>query len=202
LEYINIVNRRSAFSLIELLVTMAIIIILTSLYWGSGSASRQKQAQKECRKNLQNIYIAMQIYANDHAGKFPDVPGARTSEEALDLLVPKYTANTAVFICPGSDDSALPGAESLLKRKISYALYMGRSISDSGEALMSDRQVDVSSKAIGQMVFSSTGKGPGNNHHKYGGNFLFCDGRTEESPPRAAVSLVLTQGVVLLNPKP
>src|SRR6516162_7999195 len=83
LEYINIVNRRSAFSLIELLVTMAIIIILTSLYWGSGSASRQKQAQKECRKNLQNIYIAMQIYANDHAGKFPDVPGARTSEEAL-----------------------------------------------------------------------------------------------------------------------
>ena len=65
---------------------------------------------------------------------------------------------------------------------------------------MSDSQVDTQSKAAGQLVFSSTGKPPGNNHDKSGGNVLFSDGRVERTPPNAAFSLVLTQGVVLLNP--
>jgi prepilin-type processing-associated H-X9-DG protein len=79
---------------------------------------------------------------------------------------------------------------------------MGRQAADAQEALMSDKQLDTQPKNAGQYVFSSTGKPPGNNHHKYGGNFLFCDGRLELTPARAPFSLVLTQGVVLLNPKP
>ena len=47
---------------------------------------------------------------------------------------------------------------------------------------------------------AADGKPPGNNHHQYGGNFLFCDGRTESGPATAPFSLVFTQGVVLLNP--
>ena len=191
----------SGFSLIELLVVMAILLILSSMYWGSSSGSRQRQLQKTCQKNLQKIYVAMEIYANDHGGKFPVVAGARSSEEALGALVPRYTSDTAVFICPGSKDSPLVAGESLLKSKISYAYYMGRCATEATEVLMSDRQVDTQSKATGQQVFSSTGKPPGSNHHKYGGNFLFCDGHLELSPAQTPVSLVLTQGVILLNPK-
>jgi prepilin-type processing-associated H-X9-DG protein len=67
---------------------------------------------------------------------------------------------------------------------------------------MSDKQVDNLAKASGQDVFSTTGKPPGNNHEKSGGNILFCDGRAEFSPARAPFALPLGEGVVLLNPKP
>jgi len=190
------------FSLVELLIALALVLILTTMYWGSGSRSHQRTQQKACQKNLQKIFIALEIYANDHAGKFPALTNARTSEEALDVLVPRYTADTATFICPGSKDPALPAGESFLKRRISYAYYMGRQPSEAAEVLLSDRQVDTQAKTAGQPVFSTTGKPPGNNHHKYGGNFLFCDGHLELTPARPPFSLGLTQGVVLLNPKP
>jgi len=190
-----------AFSLIELLITVAIILVLTTMYWGSSSPSRQRQLQVACQKNLQTMFIALQIYANDHSGKFPQVTNARTSEQPLDLLVPRYTSDTSIFICPSSKDSELPSAESILKRKISYAYFMGRSNNDTQEALMCDRLIDILPKTSGQNIFSSTGKPPGNNHGKSGGNFLFCDGHTEASPTRAPFSIVLTQNVVLLNPR-
>ena len=190
-----------AFSLIELLITVAIILVLTTMYWGSNSPSRQRQLQAACQKNLQTMFISLQIYANDHSSRFPEVSGANSSEQPLDLLVPRYTADTSVFICPASKNSALPPAESILKRKISYAYFMGRRNNDSQDLLMSDRLIDTQPKNAGQDIFSTTGKPPGNNHGKTGGNLLFCDGHTEGSPPRAGFSLVLTQSVVLLNPR-
>lgn len=191
---------RAGFSLLELLIVVTILLLLITMYWGFSSRDNQGRQKQNCRNNLQKIYVAMEIYANEHAGKFPEIPGARTSAEALDVLVPRYTADTATFICPGSKDSPLPGGESLRKRKISYAYYMGRRKLDASEALMSDQQVDTLAKAPGQYVFSADGKPPGNNHGQSGGNFLFGDGRTESSPARSSFSLVLTQGVVLLNP--
>ena len=188
--------------MIELLVVIALILILTMLFWGGRSSGRQRQQQQSCQKNLQKIFIAMEIYSRDSTGQFPVVAGAKTSEEALDLLVPRYTVDTGSFICPGSTDSSLIGSESLSKHKISYAYYMGRRSPDASEALMSDEQVDTLAKAAGQPAFSTTGKGPGNNHPKSGGNFLFVDGRVEHSSARSPFSLMLTQGVVLLNPKP
>jgi prepilin-type processing-associated H-X9-DG protein len=192
----------AGFSLIELLAVGAIVLLLFALYWGPGmSGNRQRELQKECQTHLQKIFLGMNIYANDHAGRFPEVAGARTSEEALDMLVPRYTVDTAMFICPGSKGSPLPGGESFRQRRISYAYYMGCSQLAPGQVLMSDAQVDTNSKAVGQDAFSGTGKPPGNNHGKLGGNLLFCDGSTEAIPARLPFSLMLTQGVVLLNPK-
>jgi prepilin-type processing-associated H-X9-DG protein/prepilin-type N-terminal cleavage/methylation domain-containing protein len=201
--YTRPVSRRgcAAFSLIELVIVVALMLILTTLYWRSGSGNRQKALLASCQNNLQKIHIAMEIFANDHAGKFPKTPGARTAEEPLDALVPRYTADTSFFICPAAKDSPLPSGESFRQRKISYAYYMGRRLADAQEPLLSDRQVDTQSKVPGQQVFSATGKPPGNNHAKSGGNVLFCDGHVQQTPAAATFSLVLTQGVVLLNPK-
>jgi prepilin-type N-terminal cleavage/methylation domain-containing protein/prepilin-type processing-associated H-X9-DG protein len=194
-------SAQAAFSLIELLIVMVLVLVLTTMYWASSSNSDQTRQQEACQKNLQKMFVAMEIYANDHAGKFPELAAARTAEEPLDMLIPRYTVDTSVFICPGTHDPALPAGESLLKGNISYAYCMGRHAADAQEILMSDRQVDTNSKTAGQNVFSINGKPPGNNHSKHGGNFLFCDGRAEHSPARAPFSITLTQGVVLLNPK-
>jgi prepilin-type N-terminal cleavage/methylation domain-containing protein/prepilin-type processing-associated H-X9-DG protein len=191
----------AAFSLLELLIVMLIVLVLTTMYWSSRSDSSQTRQLTACRNNLQKLFIALQIYAGDSGGKFPQLGSASTAEEPLDLLLPRYTIDTDVFICPGSHDQTLPAGESLQKGRISYAYYMGRRATEGPEVLMSDRQVDTNSKMTGQKVFSANGKPPGNNHSKYGGNFLFSDGHAEQSPPSAPFSIILTQGVVLLNPK-
>ncbi len=195
-------GNEAGFSLIELLVVVLILALLSTLMWRRMSGEGERSKAAECQQNLQKLFIAMQLYATDHKEAFPTVPSATHSEQALDPLVPKYTADTTVFICPASKDSPLPSGESLLKKRISYAYYMGRRLSDAEAVLVTDEQISASSKSPGQQVFSSDGKPPGNNHQKKGGNFLFCDGHADSSESAAKVSLVLTQGVVLLNPLP
>jgi prepilin-type processing-associated H-X9-DG protein len=62
--------------------------------------------------------------------------------------------------------------------------------------------VDTAPKTPGQKVFSLDGKKPGNNHNKFGGNFLFCDGNVQYTPAQLAFALSSATNVVLLNPKP
>lgn len=191
-----------AFSLVEMLVTLALMIIMFVMLYGHGAGGQQLRRKQSCQKNLQNLYVALQIFGNDHDGMLPLIPGAQTSEPVLGLLVPRCTSSTEPFICPASKDRRLPEGEPIGERKISYAYYMGRRITDTTEVLVSDAQVNTLAKQKGELVFSPDGKKPANNHHKYGGNFVFCDGRTEMSFAKAPFSLTLTQGVVLLNPKP
>ncbi len=194
--------RAAAFSLIELLIVIALMVIMYVMLMGFSSASHQRTQKELCAGNLQKIYLAMQIYDNDY-GVFPRNTNAQTSELVLNPLVPKYTADTSVFICPGGRDATIPMGAPLDKYKISYAYYMGRDTNSAeGDFLMSDRQINTLSKNIGDPVFSSNGKAPGNNHHKYGGNVLFCDGSVQDSPPNATFSLAFSNGIVLLNPKP
>ncbi len=194
--------RAGGFSLIELMIVLAIILVLYAMYFGFGSRQNQVQQKKKCAANLQKLYVAMQIYANDSAGKFPVVSTARTAEEALAVLVPRYAADTAIFVCPGSQDSPLPPGEPLTKGRISYAYYMGLGVINPQAVLLSDRQVNTLAKTAGQNVFSITGKAPGNNHHQYGGNLLLCDGSLQGSSAVLSFPLPLATNVVLLNPKP
>lgn len=194
--------RAGGFSFLELLITLAIILVLFTMMFGFGSRNHQRRQKKLCQANLQKIYVALQIYANDSAAQFPVLTNARSSEDVLNLLVPRYSADTAIFICPGSKDSPLPAGESLRQGRISYAYYMGRTASEAESGLLSDRQIDAQPKAAGQQVFSENGKPPGNNHHQYGGTVLFGDGSMKSSPPVAAFALPVGTNVVLLNPKP
>jgi len=192
----------AGFSLIELLITLALMLILTTMLWGFGSASHQRSQKKRCADNLQKIYLALQIYASDFHGALPQKTNTVTAEAALDPLVPKYSADTSIFICPGGRDPQMPSGEPLRQHKISYAYFMGRRLDAPPSPLLSDRQINAEPKRAGELVFSSDGKPPGNNHHKYGGNFLLTDGSVLDSPAQLAFSLAAAPGVVLLNPKP
>src|ERR1022692_3631233 len=77
-------SSRAGFALIELLVVVAILLLLFTLYWGSSNSDdQQRQAQKDCQTHLQKIYMAMDIYANEHAGKF-----IRSEEHTSELQSP------------------------------------------------------------------------------------------------------------------
>ena len=190
------------FSLIELLVTLAIMVIVIAMMEGFASGKHQRTQKQLCADNLQKIYLALQIYANDFRGALPVNTNAVTSEDVLGALVPKYSADTSIFICPGGRDSQIASGEPLSQHKISYAYYMGRRLDNPQLVLLTDRQINTEPKRAGEMIFSANGKPPGNNHHKYGGNFLLADGSVTASSAQLTVSLASTPGVVLLNPKP
>jgi prepilin-type N-terminal cleavage/methylation domain-containing protein len=194
-------SANEAFSLIELLIVLAVILVLTTMYWHHGPSKRDIDLGS-CRENLEKIYLAMQIYTHDNGDKYPMSTNAVTSEDALAPLVPHYTSDTAVFICPAVGQSSLPANKTFREWKISYAYYMGRRGTDSDKVLMSDAQIDTSSKSKGNTVFSDTGKAPGNNHGKGGGNFMMGDGSVVSSTADAPFTLTVTPPIVLLNPKP
>lgn len=190
-------------SLLELLLVMVIIFIVFTLYLSAGSKSGQEKRLAACQANLQSIYAALNTFSQDNNGSLPAVPGAQTSEAPLSLLVPKYTTGAEFFICPGGNDKPLPDAQPFANNKISYAYYMGRALADgAGAPLMSDAQVDTAPKTPGQTIFSLNGKKPGNNHRKFGGNFLFCDGNVQYTPAVLTFALPPATNVILLNPKP
>ena len=190
-------------TILEVFLVMVIIFVVFTLFLSAGSKSAQEKRLAACQNNLQSIYAAMKTFALDNNGALPAMAGAQTSEVPLSLLVPKDTTGTEFFICPGGQDKPLPDAQPFADKKISYAYYMGRTISDgAGAALISDAQVDTAPKTPGQVVFSLDGRKPGNNHNKFGGNFLFCDGNVQYTPSRLAFSLLPATNVVLLNPRP
>lgn len=198
--------RRSelAFSLVELLVVAALMIVIAVTLYGFGSASFQRRQLLACEKNLQSMFVALNIYATENRETYPVVPSAKISEIPLSLLIPRCTTVTEMFICPGSKSTALPEGQPFQNKRISYAYYMGqvKGVGTNGP-LLSDRQVNIAPKRKGEPLFSNDGKPPGNNHHQYGGNVMFLDGSVEDSKPVSRLNLFYpTNRITLLNPKP
>ena len=190
------------FSLIELLVSVAIISIAYVVMFGPGSKFGQTRRKAACAANLAQMHMALSLYAAEHEGAFPIHAGATTSEAPLSELVPRYTTDTSIFICPGGGASALPSAQPFANRRISYSYYMGLTQASSPDApLISDAQTNVNAKRAGDPLFSDTGSAPGCNHRRYGGNVLFVDGHVETGGAIATRELPIPKGVVLLNPK-
>jgi type II secretory pathway pseudopilin PulG len=202
-SWITLPGKAPAFSLIELIVVLALLIIVATMMSSQLSGTHRRNALEQCRKNLQEISLAVSIYAGDNHGAFPLLAAARNPAEPLSLLVPRSTTETAMFICPGNGDKPLPEGEPFAQRRVSYAYYMGRGTNNPAtDALLTDWQVDASPKLAGQALFSSDGKKPGANHQRDGGNILVVNGGVERSGPKAARDLPIPPGVMLLNPSP
>lgn len=190
------------FSLLELLLTMVIIAILFLAMNSHQSQVNQDKQSIACQANLRNIHLALEVYAAENRGRLPYVQGATSSDEPLSLLVPRSTSMTEVFICPGSGDSKLPAGKPFGGYVISYAYAMGLQITnDASSMLLSDGQVNDQPKKAGETVFSITGRRPGANHFKYGGNVLFADGHVERFKPVTTNDLAILSGAIFLNPR-
>jgi prepilin-type N-terminal cleavage/methylation domain-containing protein len=75
-------RERRGFTLIELLVVIAIIAILGSLLLPTLSRAKAVALQAQCASNLKQWGIAINMYAGDNSGCFPDNTGTGARDEA------------------------------------------------------------------------------------------------------------------------
>jgi len=67
--------RKQGFTLIELLVVMVIIALLIGLLLPALSRAKEAARKTQCRSNLRQIGLAVEMYANDNGGWTPAVGG-------------------------------------------------------------------------------------------------------------------------------
>jgi prepilin-type N-terminal cleavage/methylation domain-containing protein len=94
---------RKGFTLIELMVVIAIIGILVGLLVPALGMMRKKAMEAKCKSNLHQIYLALRIYADDYVarGEGEQFP-ARLTHLKMD--------STKIFLCPFDDFKGTKGS--------------------------------------------------------------------------------------------
>jgi prepilin-type N-terminal cleavage/methylation domain-containing protein len=110
---------RVAFTLVELLVVMAIIAILAAMLLPTLARAREKARILQCVSNLHQVGIAMRAYVEDNTSRYPTVPNRSWQsyrlgggdpdptahnlfglEWATNRLLWQYTKSRQLYQCP------------------------------------------------------------------------------------------------------
>lgn len=86
-------GKRRGFTVIELLVVMAIIVILAALIFPVFASVKEKNRQTVCMNNLKQLGTAFELYCQDYDSDWI-APGY------LGRLYPNYARSPELFICP------------------------------------------------------------------------------------------------------
>jgi prepilin-type N-terminal cleavage/methylation domain-containing protein/prepilin-type processing-associated H-X9-DG protein len=101
-------SQREAFTLVELLVAIAIVGVLASFLFTVFANTRENARRTTCSSNLKQIGTAALMYVQDCDGRFMPVvnegePPVGTQTPFWFRLLQPYSKNTQVFKCPSDD---------------------------------------------------------------------------------------------------
>jgi prepilin-type N-terminal cleavage/methylation domain-containing protein len=106
-----------AFSLLELLVSVAIIAILLTLFFSLGSVFKVRASDAGCKSNLRVLHAGLSSYMQEHDMVWPQLPQSLIESDDADedndkeakwwyeTLKP-YDVPKKTWLCPGDADRA------------------------------------------------------------------------------------------------
>jgi prepilin-type N-terminal cleavage/methylation domain-containing protein len=94
------------FTLVEMLVVIAIIGILAAMLMPSLARAKAKAHQIKCLSNLRQVGLGLNLYAGDYGGEFPS---RRIPPNAWPHKLKPYYVNWSLITCP-TDKFGLAGA--------------------------------------------------------------------------------------------
>ena len=116
-------SRRRAFTIVELLVVICIILILVGLLLPAVTAAYRTAMEYECQNNLHQLAVVVATYCQDNDGYFPMATGTAdatasnwlfvgspSSSDSLKkgiLVSTKRVGSTDLFLCPMDVDNGL-----------------------------------------------------------------------------------------------
>jgi prepilin-type N-terminal cleavage/methylation domain-containing protein len=96
--------RQSAFTLLELLLVIAVVGVLAALLLSSASGAKAKARRAACLNNLKQVNLGLRMYADDNADTLPDTNAVMI---AYKRLMKSYvgmerssSTNDQLFCCP------------------------------------------------------------------------------------------------------
>jgi len=105
----------AAFTLLELLVVVAIIALLAAILFPVFSSARQKARDTSCLSNMKQIGLGVQQYVQDYDGTFPIFYAYNSSPSAgspghkgIELELQPYTKSLQIFKCPNDLGGPVP----------------------------------------------------------------------------------------------
>ncbi len=205
-----------AFTLVEMLVVIAIIAILAALLLPTLVHGKQRAQRVECIGNLRETGTAFNIFAHDHQGKFPmQIPQAEGGSQeyvtagnniagviyfsyrhlqtlANELVVPR------ILICPADlTREPAPSFGVLQNSNVSYFVGVYADFNEPSSVLAGDRNI-TNNTATASLVRGGYGLRWNNELHYFKGNVLFSDTHVEqmnntqiELPSRTQAGVVL-----------
>jgi prepilin-type N-terminal cleavage/methylation domain-containing protein len=187
-----------AFTLVEMLVVIAIIAVLAALLLPALVRGKQRAQRIQCISNLKQMGTAFQMFAHDHQGRFPtQTPQAEGGSEeyvvagnnipglfyfsyrhlqtlANELVVPR------VLVCP-ADQNREPALSFgvLQNSNVSYFVAVSADYNTASSVLAGDRNIANDANTVATLL-----RGYGlhwtSELHFFKGNVLFSDAHVEQ----------------------
>ena len=92
-------SRHKGFTLVELLIVIAIITLLIAIFLPVMTRAREKARQTACMANLYNIQMSIRMYRIDE-GAYPGPYDPVSGRGGMNALYPKYLESRNALICP------------------------------------------------------------------------------------------------------
>ena len=143
----NTIRAVRGFTLVELLVVVAIIGTLVGLLLPAVQSVRAAARRTQCASNMRQVGLAMGQFCDTHRGRFPDTSHNEANDETLSWIytvAPFMESVDAVRICP--DDKR--ATERLGERLSSYVMNVYLTGEGGSRAVTSRNKLQATSKTL------------------------------------------------------